>query len=160
MIYNKEAIVKKLNKFFFDIGPSLADKNPKNSSNFESYMKSTNTSMKEVKLNINELRNAFNCLKNNKCAGVYKISVNVVKAVFDIVEPSLFYIFNLSLKFGIVPEKLIIDKIVPIFKSGDDTNMSNYRPISVLPCFLKLLERIMYDRLNSYLIESNIMFNK
>ncbi|XP_065651069.1 uncharacterized protein LOC136079270 [Hydra vulgaris] len=131
MIYNKEAILKKLNKFFFDIGPMLADKIPKNTSNFEFYMKSTNISMKEVKLNISELRNAFNCLKNNKCAGIDKINVNVVKAVFDIIEPSLFYIFNLLLKSEIVPEKLKIAKIIPIFKSGDDTNMSNYRPISV-----------------------------
>ncbi|XP_047141091.1 uncharacterized protein LOC124816103 [Hydra vulgaris] len=130
MIYNKEVIVKKLNKLFSYIGPTLADKVPKNTSNFESYMKSINTSMKEVKLNINELRNAFSFPKSNKCAGIDNINVNVIKAVFDIIEPSLFYIFNLSLESGIVPEKLKIAKIIPIFKSGDDTIMSNYKPIS------------------------------
>ena len=37
---------------------------------------------------------------------------------------------------------------------------NNYRPISVLPCFSKILERIMYDRLYSYLTENKILFKK
>jgi len=161
IINNKEAIINKLNNFFLDIGPKLADKIPKTTSNnFASYINTPNTSMIEFNLNLSEVKNAFNCLKNNKCAGIDKISVNVVKAVYDIIEPSLFHIFNISLKSGIVPEKLKIAKIIPIFKNGDDTNMSNYRPISVLSCFSKLLERIMYDRLNNYLTENNILYNK
>ena len=69
-------------------------------------------------------------------------------------------IFSLSLKKGIFPEKLKIAKVSPIFKKGDTSILSNYRPISVLPCFLKILERIMYSRLYTYLAENNILFNK
>ncbi|XP_065674200.1 uncharacterized protein LOC136091145 [Hydra vulgaris] len=138
MISNKETIVEKLNDYFLEVGPNLASKIPKNTTNFKSYIKPTNISMKEVSLNITEVRNAYNRLKNNKSAGVDQISVNVVKAIFDIIEPSLFHIFNLSIQSGIVPEKLKIAKISP--KTGDNTIMSNYRPISVLPCFSKLFE--------------------
>ncbi|XP_065662632.1 uncharacterized protein LOC136085269 [Hydra vulgaris] len=137
MISNQETIVEKLNDYFLEVGPNLADKIPKNTTNFKSYIKLTNISMKEVSLNITEVRNAFNSLKNNKSAGIDQISVNVVIAIFDIIEPSLFHIFNLSIQSGIVPEKLKIAKISPIFKTGDNTIMSNYRPISVLPCFSK-----------------------
>ncbi|XP_065658632.1 uncharacterized protein LOC136083154 [Hydra vulgaris] len=160
MISNKETIVEKLNDYFLEVGPNLASKIPKNTTNFKSYIKPTNISMKEVSLNITEVRNAYNSLKNNKSAGIDQISVNVVKAIFDIIEPSLFHIFNLSIQSGIVPEKLKIAKISPIFKTGDNTIMSNYRPISVLPCFSKLLERIMYDRLNKYLTKNKILYNK
>ena len=55
-----------------------------------------------------------------------------------------------------------IAKVSPIFKKGDKRNsiLSNYRPISVLQCFSKILERIMYNSLNAYLADNNILFNK
>ena len=67
---------------------------------------------------------------------------------------------SLSLKTGIFPEKIKIAKVSPIFKKGDKSILSNYRPISVLPCFSKIIERIMYSRLYIYLAGSKILFNK
>ena len=57
------------------------------------------------------------------------------------------YLFEMSLKCEIFPGKLKIAKVI----AGDPANISNYRPISVLPCFSKMLERIMYNRLYKYL---------
>lgn len=51
-----------------------------------------------------------------------------------------------------------IAKVTPIFKSGDKGVISNYRPISVLPCFSKLLERIIYNRLYEYLTKKDLLF--
>ena len=51
-----------------------------------------------------------------------------------------------------------IGKVSPIFKKGDKSILSNYRPISALPCFSKILERITYNRLYPYLAENNILF--
>ena len=45
----------------------------------------------------------------------------------------------------------------PIFKSGDKALFSNYRPISVLPCFSKFLERIIYNRIINYLNDFNVL---
>ena len=53
-----------------------------------------------------------------------------------------------------------IVKLLPTFKNGKKSITSNYRQISVLPCFSKILERIMYNRLYSYLTLNNILFNK
>ena len=69
-------------------------------------------------------------------------------------------IFNLSLSTGIFPDTLKVAKVSPIFKNGGKDLLTNYRPISVLPCFSKILERIMYDRLYSYLTENKILFKK
>ena len=48
----------------------------------------------------------------------------------------------------------------PIYKAGDNSDISNYRRISVLPCFSKILERLMYNRLYKYLKENNILYEK
>ena len=61
---------------------------------------------------------------------------------------------------GIVPNKLKIARVTPIHKAGENTDVSNYRPISVLPCFSKILERIMYNRLFDYLNKHNMLYNR
>ena len=53
-----------------------------------------------------------------------------------------------------------IARITPIYKGGDKENAVNYRPISVLPRFSKLLERIVYKRLYLYSTENNLLYNK
>ena len=49
-------------------------------------------------------------------------------------------IFNLSLNTGIIPDRMKVAKVTPIFKKDEKHSISNYRPISVLPCFSKILE--------------------
>ena len=61
------------------------------------------------------------------------------------------YFFDMSLVSGIFPDKLKITTVIPLYEAGDRANISNYRPISVLPCFSKMLERIMYNCLYKYL---------
>ncbi|XP_065658205.1 uncharacterized protein LOC136082714 [Hydra vulgaris] len=158
-IYDKAIIAENLNCYFPNIGPNLAEKIPSSSSSYDLYLKTYDKVMNESKLDIYELRSALDSLKNNTSAGFDQISMHVVKSVFNIIESSLYQIFDLSIKSGTVSEKLKIARVSPIFKSGDDTSTSNYRPISVLPCFSKLLELIMYNRLNIYLTINN-MFNK
>ena len=67
------------------------------------------------------------------------------------------HIFNLSHEKGIFPDDLKIARVTPIFKAGDESEMGNYRPISVLPCFSKILERIIYHRLFKYLAANKIL---
>ena len=50
-----------------------------------------------------------------------------------------------------------IARVVPIFKAGDKAIFSNYRPVSILPCFSKFLERIVYNRILSYLNDFHIL---
>ena len=63
-----------------------------------------------------------------------------------------------------VPHQLKIAKVIPIHKINDMnnfcsyTNFCSYRPISILPCFSKNLERIIYNRLERFLCEYHIIF--
>ena len=64
----------------------------------------------------------------------------------------------MSLQNGCVPDKLKVAKVIPVFKKGDRSQPTNYRPISLLSIFDKLLEKLMYNKLVSYLDQNNIQF--
>ena len=84
----------------------------------------------------------------------------MVNETSDIFFTPLKYIFNLSLQQGIFPEKLKIANVSLIYKKDQEFFLTNYRPISVLPCFSKLLERIIYNLLFKYLSENSILYEK
>lgn len=63
----------------------------------------------------------------------------------------------MSFEQGVVPNQLKKANITPIFKSGDPSIFSNYRPISVLPVFSKIFERLLHSRLLKYLTDKNII---
>ena len=60
---------------------------------------------------------------------------------------------------GVFPDALKIARVTPLFKGGDPSNISNYRPISVLPCFSEILEHIMYNRLYKYLTTEKLLYS-
>ena len=103
--------------------------------------------MGEANLTDDEVKEALRSLMPNKSPAYENISSNVLNETSDIFFTSLKYIFNLSLQQGILPESLKIAKVSPIYKKDEEFLLTNYRPISVLPCFSKLLECIMYNRL-------------
>ncbi|XP_065645662.1 uncharacterized protein LOC136076122 [Hydra vulgaris] len=113
--------------------------------------------MNELDIIPDELKKAFNTLQQNKSPDLDDICVNVVKNVYDIIEYPLLHICNLSLKNGVFPDQLKPAKVVPIFKSGDDSIASNYRPGSILSCISKILERIMHNRFYNYLVNYHLL---
>ena len=71
----------------------------------------------------------------------------------------LTYVINRSFSDGIFPNELKLARVVPIFKSGDSSQITNYRPISVLSCFSKIFERIMYNHLYDFMEQYNIIYD-
>ena len=131
----------------------MAAKIPPSNINFDSYLPHVCTIFAEKSVTEEELKRAFFSLKLNKTPGYDNINVNVVKKIYEELKAPLMHIFNLPLITWIFPDKLKIAKASPISKNGKKDILTNYRAISVLPCFSKILERIMYDRLYSYLTE-------
>ena len=87
------------------------------------------------------------------------ISTIFLKKVIRNIATPLSHIFTRSLVTGQVPQKLKIAKIIPLFKSGDRTNVDNYRPISLLNSFSKLLEKIVFKRLSIHIENNNLLSN-
>ena len=67
-------------------------------------------------------------------------------------------IYNESINTGIVPDILKISRVTPIFKSERATNPNNYRPISTLSPFAKVLERLVYDQLELFLTKKKVIY--
>jgi Reverse transcriptase (RNA-dependent DNA polymerase) len=74
-----------------------------------------------------------------------------------ILQP-LVHIYNLSFLSGVVPYKLKVAKIVPVFKKGDPSIPGNYRTISLQSVCDKLLEKLMYSRLFKHLSRNNVLY--
>ena len=73
--------------------------------------------------------------------------------------PSLVFLFNQSISFGIVPTEWKLARVMPIFKKGKRQDLNNYRPISIIPAVAKVFERIIYDQLFKYLSDNDLLVN-
>ena len=82
----------------------------------------------------------------------------VVKSTSVLYLEPLVHIFNLSLQQGVFPSQLKIAKVIPLFKDGDKSLVNNYRPVSVLPLFSKILEQIMYSRLTDFVNRLDLLY--
>ena len=86
-------------------------------------------------------------------------SQNLIKKCIHAIAPQLSHIINLSLSQGKVPTNMKISKVLPIHKAGDIFDFKNHRPISLVPCLSKILEKVVYDQLYSFLSSNNILYN-
>ena len=82
---------------------------------------------------------------DNICIWSIKNSLLIFK-----ISKTLTHIVNISLQSGIVPDKLKIAEVIQPFKSGERKIISNYRPVSILPVFSKILENVVYCRIINY----------
>ena len=93
------------------------------------------------------------CLFNGLDGSKTSISVpnTLIRMASSILSPLFTTIYNESINTGVVLDILKISRITPIFKSGNSADPNNYRPISTLSPFAKVLERLVYDQLELFL---------
>lgn len=103
-----------------------------------------------LRVSLDKLKEKFKELDISKGAGPDMIPPIFVRNCADELALPLFIIFNKSLQEGIFPDKWKTAHVVPIHKSGDSTNVRNYRPISILCTFSKVFESLMRDHLYLY----------
>jgi hypothetical protein len=158
IISDPTLIANKFNNFFANVGSELAKKIPPVSENFEHFLPLSNPN--SIFLNPTddlEVKQIILALKNSYSKGHDNLSVNTIKNCSDQLAGPLSMIFNKSIEEGIIPDDLKIAKITPVYKSDDKKTVSNYRPISVLPAFSKILERLVYNRLLDFINKYDIL---
>ena len=96
-------------------------------------------------------------MKSNKSSGYDGINAKIIKIIAREFSKPLTHIFNLSFLSGIIPDNLKVALITPIFKSNEDNKFENYRSISVLTCFSKLLDKLVVKRLTQFIDKNNIL---
>lgn len=103
-----------------------------------------------------EVRSAILNMKNTSC-GLDGINAFHMKEIVDYIAEPFAYIVNLIFKTGVFPDQLKQSKVIPIYKKGDKTLITNYRPISILPFFSKVVEKLIHQRLSNYLEKYGIL---
>ena len=145
-IKDPEMIANRFNDFFTNIGPSLASKIPPPDTTVLEHILSSDSppdSLFFTPCTSEEVLKITSSLKPSTSSGVDGISSNLLKQIIPEIIDVLIHIFNCSLSTGIVPSKLKIAKVNPVFKSGDKHKFTNYRPVSILPSISKLLEKVV-----------------
>ena len=98
-------------------------------------------------------------LKNVKGIGLDGISMNFVKSLSKSEKfiSVLTKLINFSFASGSFPSLWKDAKVVPVFKAGDNENVDNYRPISILNCLSKVIEKVAFDHLYGFLTSENLL---
>jgi hypothetical protein len=154
---NPVDIANNFNKFFTSIAMDISSSINPTKCRVEMNVNEQRFSMCNQSVSHNELLTAINKLQEKKSLDFNNNSMFLVKKILPAIAFPLLHIFNRSLATGTVPSKLKIAKVIPIFKAGDPNDPNNYRPISLLCTFSKILEKIVFIRLMSYLDDNDII---
>ena len=95
-------------------------------------------------------------MKNKKC-GLNNIPVSIIKEIAPIISDTLSEIFNICAVNGVYPDILKLGRVTPIYKKGSHEDCSNYRPITILPIFNKIFEKLINKRMVSFINTFSIL---
>ncbi len=155
------AMANALNEFFITAASSIVDQIPPTDkppdSDPEPEIFHPLFSFTNSPVTRSEVSEVIKILKDKKTQDYCGISINFIKSISDQLLIPLQHIINLSLESSVVPKQMKIAKVVPLFKNGDPLSMDNYRPISLLSSFSKILEKIVANRLCKYLETNNLL---
>jgi hypothetical protein len=154
----KSEITESFNNYFSNIGIATSQNIPKSKQSYTNYLNRSigiSNSIFIEPVDSSYIIETANKLKPKLSSGHDEISTKLLKeTLLEIIIP-ITHIINRSLDSGIVPDQL---KVIPIYKASDSDQLRNYRPISLLPAFSKLIEKIMYNKVMSFLNSNNILY--
>ena len=161
MITNESDLAEHFNNYFVNVASNL--KEPIVNSEFErlnTFVQSkvpNDVEFKIPSINVGFVRIFLSNLNVNKSTGLDNIGPKILKISANIIAPSLVYIINKSICTGSFPNIWKEAKIKPLFKSGDNDDINNYRPISILPTISKLIEKWVDINFSLFLNNFNLL---
>ncbi|MCP4491940.1 MAG: hypothetical protein GY820_32245, partial [Gammaproteobacteria bacterium] len=162
-ITDRRIIASKFNKYFVSIATDMNDQAALENSaipisqlpQFDTFlMESCKNSIDFEDCTANEIEEIITNLETGNSSD---IPVKVIKSSKKIVAPVLKQNFNNCMKHGVFPKDLKIGNVSPIYKKGNEELLENYRPISILPIFGKIFEKVIYSRLHEFLVSNNVI---
>ena len=160
-ITNMHEIVEGFNNFFVSVGPNLANEiNPPLGGGVPQFTDERNPATIFLKsTNRKEIIDIVHKFNNKTSTDGNGIEMALIKKVISMVADPLTHICNLSLKTGTFPSQMKTAKVIPVYKAGDKHLFTNYRPISLLSQFSKILEKIFAARLDSFIDKHSILMD-
>ena len=141
-----------LNMHFTNIGSSMAASIPPVDVSFENFKKNSNLSTFVLDdIDDNEMDDCIANLKNKATSGIHKIPIKFIKLARPIITPILTQLLNGCIAQEIFPETLKCSQIIPIPKIAAPRELGDFRPISLLPTFSKIFEKIIHARMMKFI---------
>ena len=141
-----------LNDFFRD--QTILDDQHAPIPNIEPY---TDNTMSLLVITPLEVESIMKCLPLGKAVGPDGINNRILRECSRELSHPLCFLLNHSLSLGIFPETWKDAMVCAIYKKGDMSSVSNYRPISLLSCLEKVAERAVFKHLYNHLHENSIL---
>ena len=156
---NLVELAENFNKFICSIGENLAKDIPcQDNRKFMSYARNRNSSSTFLEApNLYEIVDSLKSLSVNKAVGQDNIPAFFIKTANMVIAPYLLILYNYAFSSGIFRDILKVAKVIPIHKNGYKNDLNNYRPISFLSSFSKILEKLIYQTLTQFLGKYNIL---
>ena len=160
-----EKVADILNTYFAKIGEKIVSSvmnqfDSRSNKHFSSYLPSPQSnSIFLGPISHSEITKIVCDLNPGNSAGIDGSSSKIVKEILSAIILPLQHIINLSFKTGVFPSAFKEARIVPLHKGDSPENPSNYRPISILSAFSKILEKAIYKRFYDFLKSSNFFTN-
>ena len=154
-------IANAFNDFFTSVGPQLDEKIPKSlrpNSELHYLNQRLNSTFHLSPTNEQEIIDIIDSLDDSKSSDPCSIPIKLIKLAKNELSTPFTDICNSSFSEGVFPDKNKIAKVIPIHKNGSVEEGNNYRPISLLSIFSKILEKLMAARLNNYLERHEILY--
>ena len=165
-IFDSEMVASEFNKFYTSVAdelvrtlPGCDDSNITSPTAFYQNKGITPNAFALHTVSEQEVLDFLSDLNPKKSVGLDGISSKFLFDGRSTIKKHLLHIFNLSISSGCVPDVLKSAKVVPIHKKDNKRDVSNYRPVSILCSTSKILEKIVYNQVESYLLKNNILFD-
>ena len=159
LLTDERQIANEFDNYFSSIADNLVKKIPNSLTHFTNYLGNSFKNSIFLKPTYpQEIAQIIATLQPKLSCGYDIIPLRVIKYIPPNKLKVLAYIFNLSYSQGVYINCFKTARVVQIFKKGDPESIANYRPISLLPCFSKILEKIIYSRICNFLEKNNFFY--
>ena len=146
-----------LNNYFVEIGPTLASSIPPTAQVPHTSGSSVIHSLFLSPVLPEDVALQIKLLNPSKSNDTYDLPVSFLKISKHVIAPYLADLYNLCITDSVFPTRLKLAKVIPVYKSGDKTQPSNYRPISLLSHFSKIFEKLVSTNVLSFLAQNSIL---
>ena len=160
IIEESKDVANHINDFFVNVGPDLDKSIPTvNHTSATKYLRNRiQTDFIIAHISNDEVLKLIQGLPN-KGTGPASIPLQMLKPVADLIVIPLCHIINISFQSGVFPDALKIAKVLPLHKGGSTLDPNNFRPISLLSIFDKIIEKLTHKQLYSFFEDHNVLYD-